>query len=104
LTDVVDFHLGQALELLAAFEQEGRQFELAFVDAAKKEYIDYVRNLLIQLQQRGEARQDADPTAATFFLLGALNWIYQWYKVDGRLTEDQLAQELTELFGKGFVE
>lgn len=69
----------------------------------KKEYIDYVRNLLVRLQQRGEARQDVDPTAATFFLLGALNWLYQWYKVDGPLTEEQLAQELTKLFEKGFI-
>lgn len=69
----------------------------------KKEYIDYVRNLLIRLQQRGEARQDVDPTAATFFLLGALNWIYQWYKMDGPLTEEQLAHELTKLFENGFI-
>jgi len=69
----------------------------------KKEYIEYVRNLLIRLQQRGDARTDLDPTAATFFLLGALNWIYQWYKVDGPLTEQQLAKELTEVFTKGFL-
>ena len=69
----------------------------------KKEYIDYVRSLLIRLQQRGEARQDLDPTAATFFLLGALNWIYQWYKVDGPLTEQQLADELSRIFANGFL-
>ena len=69
----------------------------------KKEYIDYVRNLLIRLQEIGVARRDLDPTAATFFLLGALNWIYQWYKVDGPLTEEQLVSELTELFTKGFL-
>ena len=69
----------------------------------KKEYIDYVRDLLVRLQQRGEARRDLDPTAATFFLLGSLNWIYQWYKVDGPLTEEQLARELTEQFTKGFL-
>ena len=70
----------------------------------KKEYIEYVRDLLVRLQQRGEARRDLDPTAATFFLLGSLNWIYQWYKVDGPLTEEQLARELTEQFTKGFLE
>jgi AcrR family transcriptional regulator len=69
----------------------------------KKEYIDYVRNLLVRLQQRGEARRDLDPTAATFFLLGSLNWLYQWYKVDGPLTEEQLARELTEHFTSGFL-
>lgn len=69
----------------------------------KKEYIEYVKSLLIRLQQRGEARRDLDPTAATFFLLGSLNWIYQWYKVDGPLTEEQLARELTEQFTRGFL-
>ena len=69
----------------------------------KKEYINYVRNLLVRLQERGEARRDLDATAATFFLLGSLNWIYQWYKVDGPLTEEQLARELTEHFTRGFL-
>lgn len=69
----------------------------------KKEYIEYVRRLLTRLQKTGEARDDLDPTAATFFLLGSLNWIYQWYKVDGPLTEEQLAEELTEHFTKGYL-
>ncbi len=69
----------------------------------KKEYIDFVRNLLIRLQERGDARPELDPTAATFFLLGALNWIYQWYKVDGPLAEEQLARELTDVFTRGFL-
>jgi AcrR family transcriptional regulator len=69
----------------------------------KKEYIHYVRNLLIQLQKRGEARKDVDVTAATFFLLGALNWVYQWYKADGRLSEGELARELTKVFSRGFL-
>jgi AcrR family transcriptional regulator len=70
----------------------------------KKQYIDYVRNLLIELQKCGVARRDVDVTAATFFLLGALNWTYQWYKADGRLSEPQLAKELTEVFTRGFLE
>ena len=70
----------------------------------KKRYIDYVRRLLVQLQKRGDARRERDATAATFFLLGALNWIYQWYKADGRLSEEQLNRELVELFSRGFLE
>ena len=70
----------------------------------KKKYIDYVRTLLMQLQQDGEARREIDPTAATFFLLGAVNWIYQWYKLDGALTEEQLTNELREVFTRGFLE
>ena len=70
----------------------------------KKQYIDYVRTLLMQLQKDGKARKEIDPTAATFFLLGALNWIYQWYKADGALTEEQLTNELREVFTRGFLE
>lgn len=70
----------------------------------KKAYIDYVRNLLRRLQKSGQGRRELDATAATFFLLGALNWVYQWYKVDGRLTEEDLARELSALFARGFLE
>jgi AcrR family transcriptional regulator len=73
------------------------------IQQRKKEYIDWVRRLLIRLQKQGEARKDVDATAATFFLLGALNWVYQWYKADGRLSEEQLARELTEIFCRGFL-
>lgn len=68
----------------------------------KKAYIDYVRDILIRLQREGLARE-IDPTAATFFLLGAMNWIYQWYKVDGRLSEEDLVKELTFLFTHSFL-
>ncbi len=68
----------------------------------KKAYIELVRNILIQLKEQGIAR-DIDPTAATFFLLGSMNWIYQWHKEDGRLTEEDLVRNLTQLFSKGFL-
>jgi AcrR family transcriptional regulator len=70
--------------------------------ARKKAYIDYVREILTRLQREGLAR-NVEVTAATFFLLGSLNWIYQWYKVDGRLSESQLVAELIDLFSNGFL-
>ena len=68
----------------------------------KKAYINWVRDLLLRLQEEGLAR-DLDATAATYFLLGAMNWIYQWYKVDGRLTEEALVKELTFIFANSFL-
>ena len=68
----------------------------------KKDYINFVRDVLVQLRERGQATE-VDPTAATFFLLGSLNWIYQWYKEDGRLTEADLVRELWSLFTRGFL-
>lgn len=68
----------------------------------KKAYINYVRGILTRLQKEGLAR-DVDATAATFFLLGAMNWIYQWYKLDGRLSEETLVNELTSLFMRSYL-
>jgi predicted O-methyltransferase YrrM len=45
LCNVVNFHLGPAIEVLQRFQQEQREFDLAFIDAAKKEYIDYAKLL-----------------------------------------------------------
>lgn len=45
LSQYVVFHLGPALDLLSSFQQAGKSFDFAFIDAAKKEYVDYVRLL-----------------------------------------------------------
>ncbi len=45
LTHYVQFHLGQALDLLTQFKNAGKSFDFAFIDAAKKEYIHYIHVL-----------------------------------------------------------
>lgn len=72
------------------------------IQQRKKDYIEFVREVLDRLKLRGDG-SELDPTAATFFLLGSLNWIYQWYKIDGRLTETDLVRELSLLFTQGFL-
>ena len=39
--------------------------------------------------------------AAAFALLGMINWIYQWYRPQGSLQEESLAQQYTEIFFAG---
>ncbi|MGH9460413.1 MAG: TetR/AcrR family transcriptional regulator [Vicinamibacteria bacterium] len=68
----------------------------------KKAYINLVRDRLVQLQKDGIARP-VDATAATYFLLGSLNWVYQWYKEDGHLDEQDLVRHFTDLFSRGFL-
>jgi TetR/AcrR family transcriptional regulator, cholesterol catabolism regulator len=68
----------------------------------KKAYINLVRDTLVQLQKEGIARP-IDATAATYFLLGSMNWVYQWYKDDGRLEEQDLVRNFTDLFSRGFL-
>ena len=69
----------------------------------KKDYIHFVRSILARLQERGDAREDLDTTAATFFLLGSLNWIYQWYKTDGPSTSSASRTRLAACSRGGFL-
>jgi hypothetical protein len=34
-------------------------------------------------------------------LLGMINWLYQWYKAEGRLRAEEIAREYTEIFFGG---
>ncbi|HEV2011304.1 MAG TPA: TetR/AcrR family transcriptional regulator [Candidatus Limnocylindria bacterium] len=37
-----------------------------------------------------------DPNVATLAILGMCNWMYEWYRPDGRLTRDAVIDELAE--------
>jgi hypothetical protein len=39
--------------------------------------------------------------AATFALLGMINWIYQWYKPEGALNSQQIAEQFSEILFSG---
>jgi predicted O-methyltransferase YrrM len=45
LDNRVTFYLGAAINQLKQFQSNGQTFDLAFIDAAKKEYIDYIKLL-----------------------------------------------------------
>jgi len=70
------------------------------VNARKKEYIQFVESLIGEVQRIRNARS-LNARAAAFALLGMINWIYQWYKAEGLLQEEDLIQQYTEIFFSG---
>jgi AcrR family transcriptional regulator len=62
----------------------------------KREYFDYLRDLLEELKSDGRL-QDVDATAATFSLLGMINWLSRWFRQDGPLTAEQAAAEIVKI-------
>lgn len=52
--------------------------------------------VLQALHQQG--RLCTAPPLARLFILGALNWAVQWYRPDGPLSLDALAQQALALF------
>jgi TetR/AcrR family transcriptional regulator, cholesterol catabolism regulator len=79
------------------------------VTARKQQYTRLVRRILSEVQQaQPRAResmgtQKLDLTVATYALFGMMNWIYNWYDPRGKLSVNDLVDNLTRLFLSGFL-
>jgi AcrR family transcriptional regulator len=62
----------------------------AEVRALKRRYVDLLAETL------GTAGAD-DPRTAAYALFGMMNWIYTWYRPDGRLSADRLADAFVRI-------
>ncbi len=71
------------------------------INARKKDYVHFLENLVGEVQRARGAKGIVTPRAAAFALLGMINWIYQWYRPQGALQEETLAQQYTEIFFQG---
>jgi len=65
-------------------------------------YFDLVRSTLDELQAAGRLRQ-VDRTVATFCLIGMILWLPRWFRQDGRLTQDEVANNIATLALGGLV-
>ena len=72
------------------------------IDQRKRAYVDLIREALTELKERGKLR-DLDVIAATFSLLGMILWLSRWYSPEGRLTPDQVSEEVTKIALSGLL-
>jgi len=73
------------------------------INARKRAYIEFLEELIAKVQERAGGRILISPRVAAFALLGIINWLYQWYDVEGPIKEDQLANDYVELFLRGLL-
>jgi len=73
------------------------------INGRKKDYVHFVENLIAEVRRKRGSTSEVTPRAATFALVGMINWIYQWYKPGGELTGDAIARQFTEIFFRGAV-
>lgn len=71
------------------------------INARKKEYIHFLETLIAEVQEARQSSRAVSARAATFALLGMVNWLYQWYKPEGSLPAEQIAQQYTQIFFAG---
>jgi hypothetical protein len=58
--------------------------------------------LLNTLKAEGKL-QDVDTTAATFSLLGMISWLSRWFRQNGALTEEQVADQISQIAFHGLI-
>ncbi len=74
------------------------------INIRKKEYVHFVENVIQEVRALRRSKGNVSPRAAAFALLGMINWIYQWYRPEGTLQEENLVQQYTEIFFAGALE
>ena len=74
------------------------------INGRKKDYVHFMEKLIAEVQQKRKSKGSVNPRAAAFALLGMINWIYQWYRPEGSLHEDELVSQYTEILLEGAFE
>jgi TetR/AcrR family transcriptional regulator, cholesterol catabolism regulator len=66
------------------------------VKELQRQYFDVLRETLVALKTAGRLR-DVDLTVAAFSVIGMILWLPRWFRQGGRLTDQQAAQEISNL-------
>jgi len=73
------------------------------VSTKKERYARVARKILREIADQERTNIRIDLTVATYALFGMMNWIYNWYDPRGKLSVNQLVDNITRLFLTGFV-
>jgi TetR/AcrR family transcriptional regulator, cholesterol catabolism regulator len=72
------------------------------IDQRKRGYMNFVRATLQQLKNEKKMK-DLDVTVTAFSLMGMIIWLGHWYRPDGRLSSDEVAEQLCNMVLDGVM-
>jgi hypothetical protein len=67
----------------------------------RDEYESTLKGLIEEAQEAGDLRSDVDAKYLTLALLSVINWTIFWLRPNGRLTPEQLADLLSDIYLQG---
>ncbi len=70
--------------------------------AKQRSYVHLLRSVLKELADQG-LMKNIDPTVATFAFFGMVHYTIKWYRKDGPVKIDELADMFVEIFSKGIL-
>jgi AcrR family transcriptional regulator len=68
----------------------------------RREYFDFIRNTLVELETQGKL-QKIDLTTATFTLLGMIIWLSRWFSPSGKIPVEQVCEDVCEMALRGVL-
>jgi AcrR family transcriptional regulator len=71
--------------------------DLQTVMKQRREFELYVRTIIIEAHERGLTNPDLDVKLATRYILTAVNGVILWYRPEGPLPADDIAEQIAEL-------
>jgi AcrR family transcriptional regulator len=72
------------------------------INRRKKEYVRMTTRLIADVLKKYNIA-DGNPKLAAFALLGMLNWTYQWYKLSGSNSREEIVQNFQNIFLQGIL-
>ncbi|MGW4340558.1 TetR/AcrR family transcriptional regulator [Rhodococcus koreensis] len=73
---------------------EERRSQIA---GGKRPYQQIFRDLIAEAIAEGDVREGVDPKIAALSILGSTNWVYRWFRSEGRVSARALSKQLADL-------
>ena len=73
------------------------------INARKRAYINYLEDLIARVQEQAGVPPKVSPHIAAFAVLGMINWLYQWYHLEGPIKQEEIAQAYVDFFFRGLL-
>lgn len=67
----------------------------------RREYENLWRQMVREAMEAGVLRDDEEPKYMTLLILSAMNWLYHWYRPDGPLSPEEIAERFWRMLLEG---
>lgn len=71
--------------------------------AMDREYLDLLESIVREGVASGEFSALTHPRIATLGMIGSLNWLTHWYRPDGSMRADEIADQFCDMFLGGLI-
>jgi len=73
------------------------------INARKRAYIEYLEDLIARVQELSGLPPKLSPHIAAFAVLGMINWLYQWYHLEGAVKQEEISSAYVDFFFRGLL-